>query len=90
MRYRRSETDHDGFQQQSPQQLGDRYKHMDSQNERLVMRLKAIEVEYYSIEKIKSYGKFFVFCSTTILDSEWSVAPSIFNIKAWGLAHCLL
>ena len=30
---------------------------------------------------------YFVFCST---EMEWSAAPSIFNIKARGLAHCLL
>ena len=29
--------------------LIDRYEYMDSRNERLMMRLKAIEVEYYSI-----------------------------------------
>ena len=38
------------FQQQSPKRFIDEYKHMDSQNDRLMMRLKAIEAEYYSIE----------------------------------------
>ena len=33
-RYRRSETDHGGFQQQSPQRLVDRYEHMNSRNKR--------------------------------------------------------
>jgi len=49
-RNRRSETDHGGFQQQSTQRLVDRYEYMDSQNERLMMQLKAIEAEYNSIE----------------------------------------
>ena len=31
---RTSENDHGGFQQQSPQWLVDRYKHMNRQNER--------------------------------------------------------
>ena len=38
------------FQQQSTQRLVDRYEYMDSRNERLMVRLKAIEAEYYSIE----------------------------------------
>ena len=38
------------FQQQSPQQLDDGYKHMSSRNDRWMMRLKAIEEEYYFIE----------------------------------------
>ena len=38
------------FQQHSTQRLIDEYRHMNSQNERWMMRLKAIEVEYYSIE----------------------------------------
>ena len=46
---------HDGgFQQHSTQRLIDEYRHMNSQNERWMMRLKAIEVEYYSIENLKS------------------------------------
>ena len=40
----------DGFQQQRPQRLIDEYEHMNSQNDSLMMRLKAIEAEYYSIE----------------------------------------
>ena len=39
---------------------------MNSQNEWLMMWLKAIEAEYYSIENLKSYSKYFVFCSTAI------------------------
>ena len=43
---------------------------MDSQNERLMMRLKAIEMEYYSIEKLKNLEQHnvhtLVFCSTAI------------------------
>ena len=30
------------FQQQSPQRLVDRYEHMDSRNERRMMRLKVV------------------------------------------------
>ena len=47
---RLNEDDHGGFQQQSPQYLIERYGHMNSINDRLLMRLKAIQVEYYSIE----------------------------------------
>ena len=40
----------DGFQQQqSPQRLVDRYEHMNSRNGLWMMRLKPIQVEYYSI-----------------------------------------
>ena len=38
------------FQQQSPQRLINGYGHMNSRNERWMMRLKSIEAEYYSIE----------------------------------------
>ena len=44
------EYHHGGFQQQSTQRLIDGYGHMNSQNERWMMQLKAIEAEYYSIE----------------------------------------
>ena len=58
---------HDGgFQQHSTQRLIDEYRHMNSQNKRWMMRLKAIEAEYYSIKNLKSYSKYFEFCSTTI------------------------
>ena len=39
-----------GFQQQSPRRLVDINEHMDSRNDRWMMRLKAIEAEYYYIE----------------------------------------
>ena len=39
-----------GFQQHSTQRLIDEYGYMNSRNERWMMRLKAIEAEYYSIE----------------------------------------
>ena len=42
------------------------YYCMNSQNERWIMRLKAIEAEYYFIENSKSYSKYFVFDSTAI------------------------
>ena len=45
-----SDDDDGGFQQQRPQRLIDEYEHMNSQNDSLMMRLKAIEAEYYSIE----------------------------------------
>ena len=47
---KKSETDHGGFQQQSPQRLFDEYKHTSSRNDRWRMRLKLIQAEYYSIE----------------------------------------
>ena len=46
--------DHGGFQQQSPQHLVDGIDHTSSRNDRWVMRLKAIEAEYYSIGNQKS------------------------------------
>ena len=42
------------FHPQSPQQLVDRYEHMDSRNERWTIILKGIQVEYYSIGNQKS------------------------------------
>ena len=30
------------------------------------------------------------FAPLQFIRQEWSVAPSIFNIKAWGLAQCIL
>ena len=38
------------FQQQSPQRLINEYGHMNSRNDRWMMRLKAIKAEYYYIE----------------------------------------
>ena len=46
---KKSDDDDGGLQQQSPQRLIDRYEHMNSRNDRLMMRFKAIEEEYYSI-----------------------------------------
>ena len=42
------------FQTQTPQRLVDRYKHMNSRNERWLMRLKLIQEEYYFIGNQKS------------------------------------
>ena len=47
---KKSDDDDGGFQQQRPQRLIDIYEHMNSLNDRLMMRLKAIEAEYYYIE----------------------------------------
>ena len=44
------EYHHGGFSTTQPQRLIDEYKHMNSRNERWMMRLKAIEAEYYSIK----------------------------------------
>ena len=38
------------FHQQSPKLLVERYEHMDSRNERLMMRLKLIQEKYYFME----------------------------------------
>ena len=38
------------FQPQSTQAAVDKQYHMNSRNERWMLRLKAIQVEYYSIE----------------------------------------
>ena len=51
---RRSENDHGGFQQQSPQRLVDEYKHTSSRNDRWWIWLKLIQEEYYSIGNQKS------------------------------------
>ena len=51
-------------QQQSTQAAVNKQYRMNSRNERFMMRLKAIEAEYYSIDNLKSYSKYFVFCST--------------------------
>ena len=44
------------FQQQNTQRLINGYGHMNSRNDRWMMRLKAIEDKYYSIENQKSYS----------------------------------
>ena len=44
------------FQQRNNQLLVNRYEHMNSRNDRWMMRLKPIEAEYYSIENQKSYS----------------------------------
>ena len=49
-KFRRSDIDNGDFQQQIPQRLQNGYKHMNSRNDRWIMRLKSIEAEYYSIE----------------------------------------
>ena len=43
------ENYHGGFQQQIPWRLDDGYRHGSSRNDRWLMRLKLIQVEYYSI-----------------------------------------
>ena len=47
---KKSVDDNDGFQQQFPQRFVDEYEHMNGRNDQLMMRLKAIEAEYYSIK----------------------------------------
>ena len=47
---KKSVDDNGGFQQQVPQRFVDGFEHMNSRNDWLMMRLKAIEAEYYSIE----------------------------------------
>ena len=46
---KKSFDDHGEFQQQSPQRLVHIYKHTSSRNDRWRMRLKLIQLEYYSI-----------------------------------------
>ena len=41
---------------QSSQQLDDKIKHTSGQNDRWMMRLKPIQVEYYFVEYQKSYS----------------------------------
>ena len=44
-------------------------------------------------KKLKSYSQYDVnilyFAQLQFSRQEWSVAPLIFNIKEWGLAHCI-
>ena len=88
-------NDHGEFQQQSPQRLVDKYKHTSSRNDRWRMRLKLIQEEYFFIgnKKVRvvnmMYNKTALhFAPLRFIRQEWSVAPSIFNIKARGSAHC--
>ena len=46
---KKSDDDNGGFQQQVPQRYVDGNKHMNIRNDWQMMRLKAIEAEYYSI-----------------------------------------
>ena len=52
--WKKSDNDDGGFQQQIHQRLVDRYEHMNSRNERWTIILKGIQVEYYSIDNLKS------------------------------------
>ena len=65
---------------------------MDSRNDCRMMQLNAISVEYYLMSStIFNSGMMYLLCIMINYDLfrlEWSVAPSIFNIKAQGLAHC--
>ena len=87
------EYHHGGFQQQRPQGLICRYKHMNRGHDRKILRLKMVPlalffVRYHSIEQYNKTALYFVplqFCR-----HERSVAPSILNIKARGLAQCIL
>ena len=45
------------FQQQSTQRLVNKYKHMNSRNDRLDLRLNSLQREYYFIKYEKSYIK---------------------------------
>ena len=83
------------FQQQSTQRLVDEYGHMNGRNDRLDLLLTSLQREYYFIKYGKSYVKqckYSCFHSLRLFSlycMYWSVAPSIFNIKARELAHCL-
>ena len=44
------EYHHGGFQQQSPQCLVDRNEHMNRRRKAMILRLKAMSVEYYLIQ----------------------------------------
>ena len=50
------DDDNGGFQQQSPQYTVYRYEYMNGRNDRWMMRLKPIQVEYYPVENQKSYS----------------------------------
>ena len=45
------------FQQQSPQRSVHEYEHINSQNDRLDLRLNPLQREYYFIEYEKGYVK---------------------------------
>ena len=44
------ENHHGGLQQQSPQRLVDRNEHTNRRRNRMILRLKPLQVEYYSTE----------------------------------------
>ena len=87
------EYHHGGFQQQSPQCLVDRYEHMNRRRNRMIMRLKAMQLEYCFINKIifksNTTNMLLYLVPLQFSRQEWAVAPSIFNIKVRELAHCL-
>ena len=49
------------------------------------MKIKKVRVVNMMYNKTALY-----FAPLRFIRQEWSVAPSIFNIKAQGLTHCLL
>ena len=82
------------FQQQSTQRLIYRYEHMNRHRNRKILRLKGVQVEYYSTENLIRLKQYLVnslyFDPLQFFRHERSVAPSIFNIKERGLAQCIL
>ena len=87
------EYHHGGFQQQNTQRFVDIYEHMNSRNDRQCLRLKAMPMAQffvqYSIQQSNTMYIHQYSVPVRFIRQEWSVAPSIFNIKARGLAHCL-
>ena len=54
------------FQQQSPQRLVNKYRHMNSRNDRLDLLLKPLQREYYSMKYDKSYVKLCSHCKYVV------------------------
>ena len=88
------ENHHGGFHQQNTQAVVNTQKHTSSRNDRWMVRLKVVPLAQffvrYSIQQSNAIMMTFDFDQLRLFRQEWSVSPSIFNIKARGLAHCLL
>ena len=59
------------------------YKHTNSQNDQWMVRLKAIEAEYYSIENSKSYMNM----SIQIVNDQWMVRLEAIEAEYYSIEN---
>ena len=83
-------NDHGEYQQQSTQRLLDRYDHMIVERNGRIYAWNPSKRNIILLEIKKVTVNILYFAPLQFIRQERSVAPSIFNIKAQGLAHCLL